>query len=238
MATALQTTTDKLSKQQLQDALPKQMRNSVSDALVDQVNDLLQDPELALNYKENLLNYTKVMQEGKFKLVDYLNAVRYVSHKLLGDSNTEAYSKVFPDRIAEFQAKGYPPKKISSYVSAYNSNKMVTTIYGYTLTPVHILNAHHFQEAVNTQVELMRTSQSDKVRTDAANSLLNHLKRPETHKMELDITHKEDDTIKDLRENIQQLSQMQRQMISQGQSNARTIAHAQLVQPEVEEDED
>lgn len=240
MATALQNTSgDYLTKEQLQDALPPQMKKSVSDALVDQVNQLLQDPELALNYRENVLNYTRVMQEGKYKLVDYLNAVRYVSHKMLGDSNFEAYSKVFPDRIANFQAQGYTPKKISSYVSAYNNNKLVTSVYGYSLTPSHILNAPYFQQAVNVQVELMNNvNVSPKVRTDAANSLLNHLKRPETHRMELDITHKEDDTIKQLRDNIRELSEQQRKLIESGGSDARTIAHSQIVAKPVYEDDE
>jgi len=39
-----------------------------------------------------------VSQQGKWKAEDYLNAVVFVSHKLTGLSNAEAYKRTFPER--------------------------------------------------------------------------------------------------------------------------------------------
>lgn len=229
-----------LTKEQFQAALPKQVKGGVSDTVIDSINQLLADPELADTYRENILSFTNVMKDGKYKLVDYLNAVRYVSYKMLGDQNVTAYSKVFPDRITRFQAANYDAKKISSYVSAYNKTQLVNKIYEMSLIPTHILNAHHFQQAINVQVQLMNDIDvSPKVRSDAANSLMTHLKRPEAQKIELDVTHKEDETTNDLRSAVRDLARQQQEMIKSGGMNAKDVAHSRIidVNPEGVDDE-
>lgn len=237
--TQLQTKNDVITTEQFKEALPKQLRGNVDSSIINSINQLLQDPELALNYRENLLSFTSVMKSGKYKITDYLNAVRFVSHRMLGDTNIESYSKVFPDRIAKFTAQGYTSKKISSFVYAYSKNQLVMQIYEQSLIPTHILNADTFQQAINVQVGLMNdTSVSPKVRSDAANSLLTHLKRPEAQKIELGITHKEDDATKDLREAIRDLADQQAKSIQHGSMNAKQIAHSQIIDAEVEEEED
>lgn len=228
-----------MTKEQFQSALPRQIRGGVSDELMDNINQLLSDPELADIYKENILSFSNVMRDGKYKLVDYLNAVRYVSYKMFGDQNITAYSKVFPERIERFQKEGFDAKKISAYVAAYNKTQLVNKIYEMSLIPTHILNAHHFQQAINVQVQIMTNEDvSYKVRSDAANSLMTHLKRPEAQKIELDVTHKEDEATKDLRAAIRDLANKQREMIISGDMNAKEIAHSNIIEAKVEDHDD
>jgi hypothetical protein len=47
----------------------------------------LSDPEPYESYRDNLISYTKVMADRKFKVSSYVDAVRYVSHKLMGSTN-------------------------------------------------------------------------------------------------------------------------------------------------------
>ena len=166
--------------------------------MVDEINGLITDPKLRENYRENLLSYTSVLADGKYKIGDYINAVKYVSYKLLGSSNIEAYSKTFPDRFQRLVQEGADDKTISSYSTAYNKNKLVNLIFEQTLVPSHILNADLYQKALNVQAQLMISAASEKVRSDAANSLLTHLKMPETTKIELDVGIKVDKSIEDL----------------------------------------
>lgn len=241
-STGLQTIPDQqvpLSKDEFRQALPKQVRGAVTDNIIQGVNSLLADPELAENYRENVLGYVSVMQDGKYKLTDYLNAVRYVSHKLLGDTNVSAYSKTFPDRIAKFQADGKDAKAISSFVSAYNKTKLVNAIFEQTLIPTHILNADLHQKAINTQAELMLTAKSEKVRSEAANSLLTHLKPPETKQVQLKVDHevKEGSAIDELRKATEELAKQQREMITSKQMSAEQIAHSNIIDGEVEDAE-
>ena len=81
-----------LTIDQFKQALPDKVKKSVSQELIDQVNATLSDPEMFEAYRDNLLSYTKVMADGRFKVSEYINAVRYVSHKLMGCTNIDAYS--------------------------------------------------------------------------------------------------------------------------------------------------
>lgn len=223
-----------LSIEQFQKVLPKQLKITVNQPMVDNINQLLTDPVLQEQYRDNLLSYVNVMTDGKFKLQSYLDGVMYVTHKLSGDSNLQAYVKTFPDRYQKFVTNATSKKDINSYVTSYNKNKLVNLIFEQTLIPSHVLNADIYQKAINTQAELMVTALSEKVRTDAANSLLHHLKPPETKKMELSVTHKEDSSINELRQSTMEYVAQQKKMLAAGLTTAREVAHSKLITEEGE----
>jgi hypothetical protein len=218
-----------LTIEQFHRVLPKQVKTSVNQQLIDQINTTLTDPILRENYRDNLLSYTSVMQDGKFKIQSYLDAVRYVSFKLLGDSNIEAYTKTFPDRYQNFMVNGTSAKDIASYVTSYNKNKLVNLIFEQTLIPFHVLNADKYQKALNVQVELMVNANSEKVRSDAANSVLTHLKPPETKKIELDISVKEDKSLSDLKSATMELVAAQRLALQAGSTTIEGVAHSKII---------
>lgn len=218
-----------LTVEQFQMALPDKVKKSVNQALIDQVNATLANPEEFEQYRDNLLSYTRVMADGRFKVQEYLAAVRYVSFKLMGATNIEAYTKTFPDKYARFVAQGVAPKDIASYCTAYNKSKLVNLIFEQTLVPVHVLNMDLYQKALNVQAELMISARSEKVRVDAANSILSQLKPPETKKVELDITTKEDSSIKQLREATLALASQHRQLIQAGVQTVEEVAHGKVV---------
>ena len=217
-----------LTVEMFQQALPDKVKKSVNQELIDQVNKTLSDPDMFEIYRDNLLSYTQVMKDGRFKISEYLNAVRYVSFKLMGATNIEAYTKAFPDKYQRFVAQGVAAKDIASYVTAYNKSKLVNLIFEQTLIPSHILNQDLYQKALNVQAELMVTANSEKVRTDAANSLLTHLKQPDKHRLELDINVKEDSTIGALRAATQELVRQQRLALESGSTNAQSVAHSKI----------
>lgn len=218
-----------LSIEQFKAALPDKVRRNVTQEVVDRVNAVLSNPDMFENYRDNLLSFSRVMADGKFTIDQYLSAVKYVSHKMMGDSHIAAYSKTFPEKMARFSAQGVDPKDIASYVTAYNKSKLVNLIFEQTLVPVHILNMGMYQEALNIQMDLARNAKSEKVRADAANSVLTQLKPPEVKKVELDIGLKEDSSIQQLREATMALAAQQRQAIQAGVSSAQDIAHQRVV---------
>lgn len=218
-----------LSVEQFKAALPDKVKKSVNQELIDQINTTLSDPEMYESYRDNLLSYTRVMADGRFKVDSYVSAVKYVSHKLMGCTNIEAYTKTFPDKYDRFVQQGVTAKDIASYVTAYNKSKLVNLIFEQTMIPSYVLNQDLYQKALNVQAELMMTAHSEKVRTDAANSLLTHLKMPETQKVELDINVKEDSSIGALRAATMELARQQRLSMESGQMNAQEVAHTKLV---------
>lgn len=218
-----------LTVDQFKSALPDKVKRSINQELIDQINTTLADPELYESYRDNLLSYTRVMADGRFKVTSYVEAVKYVSHKLMGCTNIDAYIKTFPDKYARFMAQGVVAKDIASYVTAYNKSKLVNLIFEQTLIPSYVLNQDLYQKALNVQAELMVSANSEKVRCDAANSLLTHLKMPETQKVELEIGVKEDSSISALRATTLELARQQRLMMESGAMNAQEIAHGKLI---------
>lgn len=203
-----------LSIEQFKEVLPKQIRGSVTDELIDSINITISNSELRENFRDNLLSYTSVMKDGKFKIDSYINAVKYVSLKLLGSSNVDSYLKTFPDKHQWFIDQNTSNKDISAYVAAYNKTKLVNLIFAQTLVPFHVLNADLYQKALNVQVALMTDEDvSPKVRSDAANSVLTHLKPPEATKIELDLGFKEDSMLAGLRQSMLELAAMQHKNI-------------------------
>ena len=224
-----------LTVDEIKTALPAQFKGSATQDLTDKINQIATDPEAAEYIRDNFISYTRVLSEGRFKTDDYVNAVAYVSYKIMGYSNKESYSRALPNRYAGLVARAATEKDISAFVSAYNKNKLVNLILEQSLTPSWVLNQDVFQKAINTQAELMLTANSEKVRTDAANSILTHLKKPESHKVELNISAVENSGMLELNHMLASLAQRQQDMIGQGVTT-REIAHQKLVNPEAVSD--
>jgi len=206
-----------LTQEQFKSVLPAQIKNTVNQELINNINNSLADTEHMEIFKENLLSFTSVLQQGKFKLSNYISAVKYVGFKVMGSSNIDAYVKTFPDKYQRFLREGVSKKDIASYCTAYNKSKLVNLIFEQALIPTHILNAPLFQKALNVQAALMVDDNvSPKVRCDAANSLLSHLKPPETRKVELDIAMKPDSTIDTLRATTLELVEQQKKLLAAG----------------------
>lgn len=224
-----------LTVEQFKQALPDKVKKSINQELIDQINNTISDPSMYEQYRDNLISYTSVMADGRFKVENYIDAVKYVSHKLMGCSNIDAYTKTFPDKVNDFVARGVAPKDIASYVTAYNKGKLVNLIFEQTLIPAHIYNQDLYQKALNVQAELMISSKSDKVRSDAAAHLMNALKMPEITKVQLDVSVKENSAIAELNKTTLELAAMQRQMIQAGFKNAQDIAHSRIIDAETVE---
>lgn len=223
-----------LTEEEFKAVLPAKVKKSVNPALIAGINKVLGDPAALDFLKENILGYTQVMQDGRFKLIQYLNAVHYVSYKLMGCSNRDAYIKTFPDKYKRFLRENVSDKDIASYSSAFNKTKLVNLIFEQTLVPVHVLNAPMFQQALNVQADLMLNAKSEMVRTTAANAVLSTLKPPETTKMELDIKHSADNTVIDeLRAATQALVDQQRKALEGRTHTAKQIAELPMAKAEV-----
>lgn len=221
---------DNIKLEEFKKLMPSAVRKNITQEVVDILNNIQGDPHYVAFFRENLLGYQDVLTQGKFKIQSYLDAVKYVSYKLMGATNISAYTRAFPDKIINFRATGVTEKDIASYVSAYNRSKLVNLIMAQSMIPTHVLNADIYQEAINIQLDLARNANSEKVRSDAADSLLVQLKPPEVKKVELDIGVKGDESvISALRETTMELVRQQRLALEAGAITAKEAAHSGLV---------
>lgn len=220
-----------VTKEELKNALPAQLKTKVTDELVNKINMISLDPMIAREIRENFVGFNHVLKDGRYKLEDYLQACAYVTYKMMGYTNQDAYGLTFPDRITKMRSEGKDDKHISSFVSAYNKNKLVNIIMEQMLIPATILNQDLFQQALVHQAHLMLNAKSEKVQCEAANSLLNALKRPETTKIEVDIGVKDHSGISELKDAIREVAENQRALIGAGAST-KSIAHQELFDKE------
>lgn len=212
-------------------ALPAKLKRTVSKDTLDHVNQVLNEPEMYEFYRNNFIDYSHVLATGRNSVEEYVNAIKYCSFKIAGYSNKDSYIKTFPARYKQHMANGVNEKDLASYISAYNKTKLVSAILEQAYIPTWLLNQDAVQEAINTQVALMRTAESEKVKSDAANSLLNHLKPPEKSKIELDIGVKQDvNQIEQLRNAIKDLTEAQKQSITSGVKTVSKVAESKIIE--------
>ena len=223
-----------ITEEEFKQALPVKFHSQINAAAINTINQVLYEPEMAEFYRNNLVTYSYILQEGKFTISDYINAIKYCSFKIAGLSNKESYIKTFPTRYKRHIANGVPDKAIDSYICSYNKTKLVMAILEQAYIPSWLLNQDAYQKGVNKLLWLMDNAQSEKVQGDAATSILSHLKPPENNKIQLDLGMSSGtrDTLNDLRSTLKDLASMQRNNITNGMSNAKDVAESRIIEHE------
>ena len=209
--------------------MPTALKGVVTQGMVDTVNGITQDPLIAQNIRDNVIGYSAVMKEGKFKAEDYVHAVAYVGFKLMGDTNQDAYAKTFPKRFAALTAAGRSSKDIAAYVSAYHKGKLVNLLMEQSLVPTWIINQDIHQKAINHLAHLMANATSEKVQVEAAIGLLTHLKKPEAVKGQLSIDVTESAGMREMKDLLVQLAAGQRKAIEAGELKTIDVAATPLI---------
>lgn len=213
----------KLTLDVLRDIAPKKSRSNITQALVDKINGWDDDPKLLGAYKENVLTYMSVMRSGKYRISEYMNAVRFVSYKLIGHNDVDAYAITFPERYQRLIDSGDSRSKIGAYVSIYNKGELVVKIMEQTIVPSHVLNAPLHQEALNIAMKIAVKGRSEVARVQACNTILANTKPPETTKIELDLGIKESDAVLDLKASLADIASIQLDSISKGQVSVKEL---------------
>ena len=219
-----------MTEQEFKRCLPAALKGSMDDSVREQFNKCLEDPYTRDIMGQNLIGYTSVLQQGKFKLSSYISAVRYCTYKSMGDTNIMAYKKTFPERFTEFEDKDLPMNQINSYVTAYNKSKLVSLVYQALAIPTSILNQDVFQEAINVQRSLMLDPKvSPMVRCQSAKALMDCLKPEEVKQMELSVSVKESDTVEELRRTTNELAKAQLKALQNG-ADLTALLNAEIVE--------
>lgn len=228
-----------MTLEELRAAVPKHSRGMVTQGVVNVMNQLVEEEgiDFAEQYKQNFVTFSNVLRSGEYTTADYISAVKFVSHKLLENSDIDAYQMTFPDRyvrlLDQYEHHGdeaaIRSEKISPFVSAYKRNQLVVKLTEQALVPARILNAPMFQQALNIQLELALGSRSDMVRTQAANSILTHLKQPETQHIALEVAVTGSDELAAMRSEMTRLAGIQQNSIESGSNTSLEIAESRLL---------
>ena len=69
-----------ITEQEFKRCLPASLKAGIDDTVRQQFNACLSDPNIRDIMGQNLIGYTSVLQQGKFKLSSYISAVRYCTY--------------------------------------------------------------------------------------------------------------------------------------------------------------
>ena len=217
-----------LALESVRKLVPKNQRTLITQEFLDKLEASVNDNLVAEQFKENFVTYLNVLSKGKYKMEDYINAVKYVSFKLLGYSNINAYIATFPERYERLKTEGQT--QIEAFVSMYNKNKLVMQIYEQTIVPSYVLNAPMHQQALNTLAAMIV---DDDVRgmtkVKACEAILQYTKQPDVVKGELTIGIEQSDTINDLREITENLADTYRGMLENKGIRLKDVAEANII---------
>ena len=208
--------------------VPKSQRGLITQDFLDKIEASVQNSLIAEEFKNNFITYLNVLSTGKYKMEDYISAVKYVSFKLLGYSNVDAYAATFPDRYERLKREGQ--EQIEAFASMYNKNKLVMQIYEQTIVPTYVLNAPLHQEALNELAKMIKDpSVRGMTKVKACEAILQHTKQPEIVKGELTIGIEQQDTISDLRDVVEQLAEVNRLSIARKVKSIKEVAEAKII---------
>ena len=220
-----------LTIEKLRASVPRSFRDNITDDFVLKLEESMKDPSIGNIMKENFITYSKVLEEfnGSIKIWDYVYAIKFISYKLLGYTITEAYTRVFPNRVEKFIKEG-EDQNIAKFARAYNKTKLVNKIYQQTMVPSYVLNAPLFQEALDTLADMIR---NDDVRgmakVKACEAILNYTKPPEVTKAEVEVKINRDSTIDELRDIAERFSRDMQNAISSGKMTAEEAIESDII---------
>lgn len=218
---------------------PVKVNEKTANQCVEVINNALGNLDYVMGdaFKKNVFSYVDVLKGVRnISFEDYTNAIRFCLFKMAGYDNVRSYINTFPDRVERMSRDGISNKTLASYASIYAKQQAVTAVMSKMIVPTHILFQDVFSLAVKTQVEIMMDDDvSPKVRSDAANSLMSHLKQPEVKQLELGITTKDDGAIASLTEALNNLSMAQVDALKTGKLSANALREQTIIEVKADE---
>ena len=238
------------TKEELKHLFPKRKRG-ITDDVVKEINKLINmDPDVE-GLSQSIIDNATVLDTIQVSMIEYVNAVRFAGFILDGQLNTmEAYIRTFPDKdhVKEYIKQKESGKEVDPDVynvitaasSRFKRSKIVSSILKQNLIPAHLMYMGMRNDAIHVLYDTMYNAKSDKVRVDAADTLLKHTEPPKEAKVELDVKTSEDDTKAELLAQLQEAIKQQKALIEQGvsleEAQKLNIKHTEVVDAEVEED--
>ncbi|MEE8598067.1 MAG: hypothetical protein V3S69_00845 [Dehalococcoidales bacterium] len=203
----------------VQSQLTKQQKLMVNEETLADINKLARDDSYGEEFLESYLDHLNVLAEAPRNThAQYLNAVKFFSLVEAGNSLTDAYIKVFPERF-EAAKRGNPQgdkELIRGNASRYNSSKMVNEIRRVATMPVQLIHRHLLHEAILETASLMTTAKSEMVRQKAADTLIRELKPAEDAVIKIDVNDGSKSIIEELRSAAQTLAAKQHEAVLAG----------------------
>jgi len=223
----------------VQSQLTGQQKLLVGEETIEEINKLATQPDYGAEFLESYLDHLNVLADSpRNNHGQYLNAVKFFSLVECGNSLTDAYVKVFPERH-ERRAKGNPDKEnvkqlLRGEASRYNGSRLVSEIRRVATVPVQLIHRHLLHEAILATAELMTTARSEMVRAKAADTLIRELKPAEDQTLKIEVEDGSTSVIQELAAATQALAAQQHEAVMSGGVKMKQIAAAKIYRDDTE----
>lgn len=198
--------------------IPKKYHGQISPVLIHRLNTCDTDIIVKGTIHQVFWDNISLMAEHDIKFEDYIDGSIFVGYKYHGSTNTDAFIKTFPKMYQKMIQNGDDLKLVARLASGYSKRKVVVSIMEQALSKMWIHNIDAYQKAIDTQVMLMDHAKSEKVRCDAANSILTHLARPKevVNNNIVNFDMRSHAGLDDLKESLAELASKQLGLIKKG----------------------
>lgn len=229
----------KMDHAELTAGMSKKEASRLTPELIDVINKISKDPKLGEGYREAFVSFSSVLSDGKYKMHSYIDAVKFVSFRLMDMGVVESYKRTFPVKVAGWKAALWEDKDINSQASRYNKNPLVQKILEQSQVPDHILYMDMNRSALNALLNEGLTAKSDTARVTALIGVIQATKQPEISKHQVQVeVNNNVDGIEDLRKAATELAELQQKAISDGVVSAQDVAVSGILEAEVVDDEE
>jgi len=147
---------------------------------------------------------------------------------------TRAYSNVFPNRVLARSREGVNSDNLRIEASRYNRNMIVNEIRKVASPPVQLIHRNLLHEAILVSADLMKNARSEKVRADAAATLIRELKPADDQTINIKVNDGATDAIEELRKATETLAIQQHQSIQAGVA-VQAIAESNIIEAQLDE---
>ena len=198
-----------MTVEELTIAMPKAKKGQINQELVDIITAAEKSGDFEGELENQIIGFSGVLQEGRYKATDYVKAVEFCAYFLNGDDQSEAFVKTFPKKVKRRVLAG-----MSSYStgapSMYFRGQLVQKILAQMELPDRFFHNNKVNKAYNKLYDLMMdATTSDRIQMECATSLITKLGTVETQKVELDIGIKKDESGLALEAKMLELAEMQ-----------------------------
>ena len=173
-----------ISMQDMIDVFPKH-RKHITDELIESLDVIQRDPLLAGDFLDNLKTYRELLTDSsEMGVKNFIDQVRFVTHKLGGYSILESYILSNPDddfvqarKMDEAGTPGY--KELMAAATRIASKASCKAMLAKAQLPLYVIHSQSMHEAVTVLADQMVNAPRAQDKISAANFLLTHVKPPD-----------------------------------------------------------
>lgn len=196
--------------------MPKKKAKLMNQELVDMINEAETRGDWEGEYEKDVVSYSSILTQGRYKVTDYLKAVEFVSFYINGNEQADSYMKTFPEKVKRRVMEG-KSQYATGAPAMYFKGDLVQKILAQAQLPVRLVHHHKQHAAMDKLYSLMMdVKSSQRIQMESANALLTQLKEPEAQKVELEIGLKKDEGAAALEAKLLEVATLQQEAFING----------------------